>query len=324
MRCATAAVLGALICSGCVDGRRDRTVMAWGSGTNPAVVDQLRNETWNGVFDGVMASGCGVKTSVHGVTVNSTAMAACAPLRAELGRTGGEFHVWVGAVPQEVLLSQELRAQFKASAVEQAARHSIAGYSIDDESDCAPRSTLANFTLWVGFINELADELHKHDVQLTAAVQAMFGIQDVPYKPLCQPPALAACSQACHKAPWEYAPNAKVSELMRMSSLDRWLEMDTYYFSTNRFYDTLDYYAGVFGGDRLSHLGVTVMNRKDVSQEGVVARFHAFEKAQVDWLNIFDLPAADQWMPWVKRWKTRCADCPNHGVLSCYEPSVKC
>ena len=49
---------------------------------------------------------------------------------------------------------------------------------------------------------------------------------------------------------------------MSNSSLDRWLEMDTYYFSTSRFLDALDWYANNVAK---RSLGVAVMNRKDIS-----------------------------------------------------------
>ena len=71
-------------------------------------------------------------------------------------------------------------------------------------------------------------------------------------------------------------------------------------------------------------VGVAVMNRDDITLDGFVARFHALERSGADWLNIFLLPAADAWLPWVRRWKTRCAGCPNAGALSCYEPSLDC
>ena len=42
----------------------------------------------------------------------------------------------------------------------------------------------------------------------------------------------------------------------------------SYYFSTARYLDALDWYANAFTTD---HLGVAVMNRKDISSEGHVA-----------------------------------------------------
>ena len=74
----------------------------------------------------------------------------------------------------------------------------------------------------------------------------------------------------------------------------------------------------------VDRLGVAVMNRDDISQDGYVARFHALDRSGANWLNIFLLPAADAWLPWVRRWKTRCAACPNAGALSCYEPGLDC
>eukprot|EP01063_Lacrimia_lanifica_P025143 TRINITY_DN32918_c0_g1_i1.p1 TRINITY_DN32918_c0_g1~~TRINITY_DN32918_c0_g1_i1.p1 ORF type:complete len:323 (+),score=107.96 TRINITY_DN32918_c0_g1_i1:42-1010(+) len=322
MRSVLHLALAAVLAAGAAEAGRDRTVMAWGSG-DPAVVAQLRNESWRGVFDGVQAL-CGVGTSVEGITVNATLWAGCAELRQVLKEQGAELHVWVGGIPQEVIENPARREAFKRSAVAQAKALGIDGYSLDDESDCAPRSTLQNFTQWMGFVNELTDDLHEHGVQVSAAVQAMFGIQDVPYKPLCFPAEQSDCSQACSKAPYAYAPLQAVTDMMRSSSLDRWLEMDTYYFTTARFLDALDYYTGVFAPDRLGHLGVTVENRPDVTEEGVIARFHAIEKSEVDWINVFNLPAQDKWLPWLRRWKTRCAQCPNRGVLSCYDPAVPC
>ena len=71
-------------------------------------------------------------------------------------------------------------------------------------------------------------------------------------------------------------------------------------------------------------LGVAVMNREDISEEGYLARFHALERSGADWLNLFMLPAAEPWLQYIRRWKTRCEHCPNRGALSCYELSLPC
>ena len=94
-----------------------------------------------------------------------------------------------------------------------------------------------------------------------------------------------------------------------------------YYFGTSRYLDALDWYTNSVALDRL---GVAVMNRNDISEDGYLARFHALEKSGASWLNIFMLPASDAWLPYLRRWKTRCAGCPNAGLLSCYEPTAKC
>lgn len=304
-----------------------RTIFAWASaGSAVEAAAQLMNATWEGVIDGVQGQ-CGAAFFVSasgnevGIRVNETTLAACQPVRDALRQTGGAFHAWIGGVPQEALESPSVAKAAVASAVAMAKTYGFDGYSIDDESDCAPRSTLQNFTAWINFMNLLGEGLHNEGLQLSAAVQAMFGIQDVPYAPRCAPASNAACSQACDKAPWEYDPNAKVVQLMSETKIDRWLEMDTYYFTTNRFLDALDWYAGALPS---SKLGVSVMNRGDITPDGYIARFHALERSGADWLNIFLLPVADAWLPWVKRWKTRCQGCPNQGMLSCYEPSVDC
>lgn len=66
------------------------------------------------------------------------------------------------------------------------------------------------------------------------------------------------------------------------------------YFSTPRYLDSLDWYTSAFSTD---HLGVAVMNRKDISAEGYLSRFHALDRSGADWLNLFMLPAADEWLP---------------------------
>ena len=52
---------------------------------------------------------------------------------------------------QALMDTPSLRPAFIASAIAAAHKHGIKGFSIDDETDCAPRSTLKNFTAWGGF-----------------------------------------------------------------------------------------------------------------------------------------------------------------------------
>jgi hypothetical protein len=47
---------------------------------------------------------------------------------------------------------------------------------------------------------------------------------------------------------------------------------DTYYFTLNRFYDTLDWHAAKIPAEKL---GIGMMNRADINTEGWLARFHA-------------------------------------------------
>jgi len=217
-----------------------RKIYAWALPSDAAVT-QLLNASWQGLFDGVQAN-CGVTFEGAGLTVDEAAWKKCDLLRAALKKTGTKFHVWTPGPSAEALQDPLATAQ---SAIAFAKKYGIEGFSLDDESDCAPRSTLDRFSVWVAFVNTFADALHASSppIELSAAVQAMFGIQDVPYKPLCQPPDAPQCSQACSNPPSSYAPNAEVTKLIQTSTLDRWLEMDTYYFGLGRYLDALDWYA---------------------------------------------------------------------------------
>lgn len=307
-----------------------RTVMAWATSTRAVeAASQLLNGSWAGIFDGVQAS-CGFAFTKDGsrLVVNKTVWDACAPLHAACRKTGAKFNVWIGAPPN--LDNPEAVAK---SAVALAEQYDVDGYSIDDESDCAPRSTLVRFAAWMDFINAFAKGLNTsssssgapaaagRQLTLSAAVQAMFGVQDVHYKPLCQPPDNPSCSQACNMAPYTYAPEPRVAEMMSNSSIDRWLEMDTYYFGTDRFLGALDWYASNVA---LGKLGVAVMNRDDISPEGYLSRFHAIDRSGANWLNVFLLPAANAWRPFLRRWKTRCAGCGANTLLGCYDLGLTC
>ena len=244
-----------------------RMVMAWAS-ANPAAVAQIRNASWRGIFDGVQAS-CGATfdATTGLVVVNATQMAACDPLREAVHAQGGKFHAWINAVPAAAIANP---APVVTSALSAAMTYNLDGFSIDDEFDCAPRSTLSNFTAWVGFVDALAEGLHGAKggrLELSAAVQAMFGIQDVTYAPACKPPENPSCSQACNKAPWAYPAEPRVVDLMAHSKIDRWLEMDTYYFGTGRFLNALDWYTDNVPTEKL---GVAMMNRDDISEDGCV------------------------------------------------------
>ena len=295
-----------------------RTVMAWATGS-PAAAAQLRNESWAGVIDGVQAyCGLGFGADGRSIELDPKAFAGCAELIAAAKATGARIFICLGAIPRTAI---ENPAAAVASAVRIAEAHGLDGFSIDDETDCAPRSTLSNFTSWAGFVDAFADGLHAHGLELSAAVQAMFGIEDVPYAPKCQPVSDPGCSQSCVRAPWEYKAEPRVTALMAGSKIDRWLVMDTYYFGTGRFLNALDWYTGAVG---VTKLGVAVMNRADITDDGYLARFHAIERSGADWINIFALPAADQWLPFLRRWKTRCQGCGVQSVLGCYELSIPC
>ena len=296
-----------------------RTVMAWTVPNNGAAA-QLRNTSWANIFDGVQAGGCGIEfyPDGSGMYVNVTKWNGCLDLHKAVREKGGKFNAWIGAPPAQAIINP---TNVLRDALALAKSLDLDGFSIDDETDCSPRSTLERFENWMTFINIFSNGLHAKGLTLSAAVQAMFGIQDVPYKPLCTPPQNPSCSQACNQAPYAYPNEPKVIELMNNSTIDRFLEMDTYYFGTARFLGALDWYTENVA---LNKLGVAVMNRKDISAEGLVARFHAIEKSKADWINVFLLPANDEWLPYLKRWKTSCVGCGVNTVLGCYDLSVDC
>jgi hypothetical protein len=295
-----------------------RTVMAWANG-NPAAALQLRNKSWSNIFSGVQAS-CGIlfHEDGSGLYINQTQWNACKDLQAACRETGATFHVWLGAPPEAAILNP---GNVINDALMLAKTYKINGYSIDDETDCAPRSTLDRFSKWMNFINKFSGAMHGDGLTVSAAVQAMFGIQDVPYKPLCKPVEKASCSQACSKGPAAYPLEKAVGTMMSNSSIDRWLEMDTYYFSTGRFLNALDWYTSNVASEKL---GVSVMNRNDLTEDGMLARFHAIDKAGVDRMNLFLLPANDEWLPYLSRWLTNCKGCGSQTSLGCYDLSVKC
>ena len=73
------------------------------------------------------------------------ALAGCEGVRAALAETGREFEAVLGGRLPADAASLDVGAAV-ASAVLIAKRHNFSGYNIDDETECAPRSTLTNFT----------------------------------------------------------------------------------------------------------------------------------------------------------------------------------
>ena len=58
--------------------------------------------------------------------------------------------------------------------------------------------------------------------------------------------------------------------------------------------------------------------------DSYLARFHAIERSGADLINLFILPARDEWLPLLRRWKTRCAGCGAQTSLGCYDLGVTC
>lgn len=92
--------------------------------------------------------------------------------------------------------------------------------------------------------------------------------------------------------------------------------MDTYYFSTGRVLDALDFYATRVP---LEKLGVGLSSREHTpNEDGFVARFHALRSAGVREVDMFVLPNNETWLPWLRKWKNDCRGCPSSGALSCW------
>ena len=98
--------------------------------------------------------------------------------------------------------------------------------------------------------------------------------------------------------------------------------MDTYYFGLGRFLGALDWYVTNVGD--LDRLGVAMMNRGDLTGEGLLARFHAIDRSDANLVNIFMLPASEEFRELLLRWKSRCEGCGAQADLGCYDLSTPC
>ena len=268
----------------------ERRILAWTNGeTSKASAAQYNNASWAGLFTGYMGF-CGTDFNLDkgAITLNTTIYAGCDEIRTAVQTQDGEFHMCLSTVPQAAIDNPTLAI---ASAVELALQHNWSGYNIDDESHTAPRKSPANFRAWVGFINAFADGLHQHGLQLTADVQSVT-------------------------LPYNYQPAKELTKLLTTSTIDRWINMDTYYFSTGRFLDALDYYSGV--AMTSEKCGVGMMNRNDITYDGYQARFHAIERSGVIELDMFIAPISSSFLEYLWKFKTACDGCTNSGVLSCW------
>jgi len=285
-------------------------------------LDQFNNVSWKGLFDGYMVF-CGSDFLADGtITLNETMYEQyCNPLRLAVEAKNAEFHMCLGTVPPAAIANPSVTIE---SAVQMALKHNWSGYNIDDESHGAPFGTIEEAKVWIQFINTFADGLHKHGLQLTADVQSVT-------------------------KPWKFQPAAELTMLLSTSTIDRWINMvrkfyppkhlikrtpslthhsfiryvpqDTYYFSTGRLLDALDYYSQFAMPSE--KCGVGMKNRVDITYDGYQARFHAIETSGVLELDMFIAPISDAFLPYLWKFKTGCKGCTNNGVLSCWS-DMKC
>jgi len=288
-------------------GRRE--VWAWAGANNliEQQVAQLRNDTWSSILDGIQL-GCGVHVTDEGrLTFNQTDWDKyCVSIFKAAKDQNLKVEIWIGRVP-----SSKDPTQLIEDAIALQQQLGIDGFSFDDERDCAPRGTVDEFREWIHFLDRFTKALNQHNMTVSAAVQAMFGIQ----------PSQSSDTGACDYKPSAYPFQSDVADLIQNSVLNKWLVMDTYYFTTGRFMGALDWYVENFP---LSSLGISVQNRSFFSEDELVARFHALHHSSVRHINIFMMPVDDKFLPYLARWKTHCRHCGVQSVLGCFDMSIEC
>ena len=295
--------------------KNKRVVGAWLPVTEEnyeKINEQLVNtSSWGGLLDVVQLQGCGWNITDDVMEINETVWQghACQTILKTLNGKGIDIHMWVGGVSNSIVASPR---KFTDSVVNLLKKQTfVKGIHFDDETECAPRATMQNFTSWLNFMNSFSEDMHQENIQVSAAVQALFGIENVPY----------VHNYPCLQPPWKYKTNKTLVNLIQQMKVDRFLEMDTYYFTLARYLNVLDWYIDNVPLDKL---GVAVANRAVnplANEDEYLARVYALEKSRATWWNFFDLPIDKNWLEWAWRWKTRCAGCPN---MSCYELDVSC
>eukprot|EP00929_Paragymnodinium_shiwhaense_P079721 TRINITY_DN41555_c0_g2_i2.p1 TRINITY_DN41555_c0_g2~~TRINITY_DN41555_c0_g2_i2.p1 ORF type:complete len:387 (+),score=46.92 TRINITY_DN41555_c0_g2_i2:63-1163(+) len=320
---------------------KERSLGVWAIGTRSGGLVQLKNSSWSGMIDTIYLNECGFN-----VTTNKTTQLPelqvdeaqwnsknCTEIMRAAAEEDISVQIWLGGVPysvsgggpQNITDSEKAATNLIDSVVAAATKYvgyGVRGFHWDEETECAPRANLQDYKLWSAFMDRLADALHTNvssTFETTVAVQSMFGIEAGKY----------VSNYPCSKAPWTYKaatdPSSydEMRSLIANSKIDRFLVMDTYYFSLMRYLDALDWYVGNFPAAKLTiAVANTNVNDNLKTTEDFVARIHALDKHDsVTSLNIFALPVDDAWRLWVRRWKNRCAGCP---ALGCFDPAVSC
>jgi hypothetical protein len=283
-----------------------RQTWAWASGNLQAeeTIQQLYNSTWSSIIDGIQVW-CGVRFSDHGFEVNQSLWSGCQPILRAAKETKTKFQLIIaGSIPDT--------ANVNTYIVQALAMHHhlhVDGFSLDDERDCAPRSTTDQFESWTSWQSQFARGLERQNIPVTSAIQAVFAINNKPG------------NQPCADNPSSYDLDSRVVSILQNATIQKWLVMDTYYFSTGRFLGALDWHVQNIP---LKYLAIGLMNRTDLNENDLTARFHAIEKSGVDWINIFMMPIADQFLPFLQRWKHHCSGCGKQYILGCYDMTISC
>ena len=288
----------------------DRRLMAWVGGDvdndraqyggMAAVVQQL--QTNPGLFTGVMGF-CGWAFDPHGrfYTKNVTKYGQCAgtvndtstpilggaDLFAELKRQQMEFQPVIGL--DDPYAAMKNMTPYVESFAAAAKQHGWAGFNLDWEG-ANTTGTEQAFVNFVQLNNAFADGLAAHGLRYSTDVQ--WVTEWTGGKPTAELDALLGAGRA------------------------KWITMDTYYYSTGRVLDALDFYA-----TRVSHehLGIGMSSFEGPpNADGFAARFHALRSYGIQEVDMFAMPTTETWMPWLRKWKNDCRGCLNGGVLSCF------
>jgi hypothetical protein len=318
-------------------GQGGRTAYAWVSGdaaVQAAAEAQLRNRTWD-FIDGVRGfCGIGWHRAAPGApwTVSVTspkALSGCRGVRQALADSGRAFEVVLGGrVPAEDA-GLDVDAAV-ASAVALARQHNLSGYNIDDESECAPRSTLKNFTDWTTFHSAFARGLAAHGLALSSDIYAAFGVENAPYVP--QRPCNGLHRPDCPGCMDQFNPDPRIARALAGDSdaATRWVTMDTYFYTLDHFLDALNWHRSFLPTGRF---GVGLINSRmrgtppdslplhNVSAQGWAARAYALHAQNISHVSIWSMPLSDEFIWWIPRWKDSCAAC---ATLSCFQPSADC
>ena len=298
---------------------RRRQVWAWASHKSGRQIgQQLRNDTWANLIDGIQVWCGDCHFENDGIYLNDTLWTTeCRPLFTAAAAANVKIQLMIsGAVPESAIQNPQPFIDAARSIYQHHRGMGVVldGFSIDDERDCAPRANTHDFATWVEFQNVFVTSLAATGIHVTSAVQALFGIEndDDPTKKKNSP---------CQFKPATYEFDPLVTGLIQTATVQKWLVMDTYYFTTGRFMGNLDWYVQY---TPLETLAIGMMNRIDLTEDDLVARFHALHYSNVDWINIFMMPISDQFLPFLQRWKTRCLGCGKQQVLGCYDMSIQC
>lgn len=131
---------------------------------------------------------------------------------------------------------------------------------------------------------------------------------------------------------WAVAPALEM--LLANSSIDRWVSMDTYFPEGGRFEGQVDWWVNTVGSQHFTPAVTGGYNWEDPplpawqKPEGFVSRMRSVWDRNVTQLAFWMGMVREEWLPWLYRWKTHCAHCPNAKaggrVMACFELQANC